>query len=56
MTRRWLRTFRTSLSHVADGDRLGLSDLTVGFHSKAIFARLGVDSRILAAAIGPGPG
>lgn len=44
------------VTHVADGDRLGLSDLTVGFHSKAIFARLGVDSRIHAAAIGPGPG
>jgi DNA-binding NarL/FixJ family response regulator len=43
------------LGHVADGDRLGLSDLTVGFHSRAIFARLGVESRIRAAAIGPGP-
>ena len=42
--------------HVADGDRLGLSELTVGFHSKAIFARLGVESRIHAVAIGPGPG
>lgn len=48
--------FQEILTHVADGDRLGLSDLTVGFHSKAIFARLGVDSRIHAAAIGPGPG
>lgn len=43
------------LSHVADGDRLGLSDLTVGFHSRAIFARLGVESRIPAVPIGPGP-
>jgi DNA-binding NarL/FixJ family response regulator len=43
------------LTHVADGDRLGLSELTVGFHSKAIFARLGVDSRIHAAPIGPSP-
>jgi DNA-binding NarL/FixJ family response regulator len=43
------------VSHVADGDRLGLSDLTVGFHSRAIFARLGVESRIHAVAIGPGP-
>ena len=44
------------VSHVADGDRLGLSDLTVGFHSRAIFTRLGVGSRIHAVAIGPGPG
>ena len=43
------------VSHVADGDRLGLSDLTVGFHSRAIFTRLGVGSRIHAVAIGPGP-
>jgi DNA-binding NarL/FixJ family response regulator len=43
------------LSHVGDGDRLGLSDLTVGFHSRAIFARLGVGERIHAVAIGPGP-
>ena len=44
------------VSHVADGDRMGLSELTVGFHSRAIFARLGVGERILAVAIGPGPG
>jgi DNA-binding NarL/FixJ family response regulator len=44
------------LNHVAEGDRLGLSDLTVGFHSRAIFRRLGVDSRIHAVPIGPGPG
>ena len=44
------------LSHVADGDRLGLSEFTVGFHSRAIFARLGVESRIFAVASGPGPG
>ena len=44
------------LSHVADGDRVGLSEFTVGFHSRAIFARLGVDERIFAVAIGPGPG
>ena len=44
------------LSHVADGDRIGLSEFTVGFHSRAIFARLGVDERIFAVASGPGPG
>ena len=44
------------LSHVADGDRVGLSEFTVGFHSRAIFARLGVDERIFAVASGPGPG
>ena len=44
------------LSHVADGDRVGLSEFTVGFHSRAIFARLGVDARIFAVASGPGPG
>jgi DNA-binding NarL/FixJ family response regulator len=47
---------REMLSHVADGDRLGLSKSTVGFHSRAIFVRLGVNSRIHAVPIGPGPG
>jgi DNA-binding NarL/FixJ family response regulator len=34
------------LSHVADGDRVGLSELTIGFHTRAIFTRLGVDERV----------
>lgn len=44
------------LRHVGDGDRVGLSESTVGFHSRAIFARLGVEERIQAVAIGPGRG
>jgi len=44
------------LSHVADRDRAGLSAVTVGSHTRAIFARLGLDERIHAVSVGPGPG
>ena len=44
------------LSHGADRARAGMSAVTVGPHTRAIFARLGLDERIHAVSVGPGPG
>jgi hypothetical protein len=44
------------LRHVADRDGASLSAVTVGSHTRAIFARLGLDERIHAVSVRPGPG